>query len=251
MGTILITGHKGYIGKNLIHQFKKNKISYTTNINTKKKISDVIHLAFKKNILNKNFLDNFSLNIEYLQKIINFCKKKNARLIFTSSCMYKSSLKSHKETNSLFAYDYYSLSKIICENIIKAEIKKHVILRIFNLYGYENFSIIYKIKTKKNIKIVGDPNIERDFVHISDLFNLIFKILKTNKNGVFNVGSGKSFKLKNLLKINKVRLKTKTKNFLFSRKKVRANLFKTKKTFHWQPNIDLVRYINEKKNYSI
>jgi UDP-glucose 4-epimerase len=255
---ILVTGYKGYIGRNLIKYFKSKKIKFRkinlTNLSNRnlKNYSHLIHLKFfiqnKKKYTNKNIKD--------LKKVLIYCKKNNLNLIFPSTSSFKY-VNKKRINNSINPYNYYALAKKKCEDIIQQFNKKeklnYNILRIFNVYGGDInnkyyisklISLFNESKKFSKIEIKYCKNI-RDFINIEDLFTLITKVIKKKINGTFEVGSGKSISIRSLAKkINKI--SQKKINLIFSKpQKSRLNSFskshikKTVKYFNWKPKINI------------
>lgn len=103
------------------------------------------------------------------------------------------------ERYSMLYYDIYGLS-VTC-------------LRLFNVYSpfqdpnnpYSGVIIkfINKVKNSENPIIFGDGSQTRDFVYIEDVANAIFKTIENKKaiGKVFNIGSGKPTRIKDLADI--------------------------------------------------
>ena len=129
------------------------------------------------------------------------------------------------------------------------------ILRIFNVYGgtinnkYYISQIIKKFK-RIEVKVKFKDNI-RDYIHILDLINLIKKCVLYNKNGTFEVGSGKSVSIDNLTQILK-KLSNKNHKIIYLEPKKskknyysKANINKTIKAFKWKPKIKLEKGLKD------
>ena len=96
------------------------------------------------------------------------------------------------------------------EQMIKDLVSKHkincVILRFFNVYGMGQSDeyagvitkFIEKITQNKSLEIFGDGLQTRDFVSIDDIVNSIQNALSNNKNGIYNIGSGKATTIKEI-----------------------------------------------------
>ena len=212
---ILITGGAGYIGQNLVSFFLKEnwKIYVIDNLSTSKSINQsikkkinfykidltkeskvksffanknfdlVIHLAAFSGIgeFNKNVLKSFNNNFFSTRNLVNYAfTKKKTRLIFASSAAVYGETTKEKisEKFTCKPINYYGLSKLACENIIRHEFKSkknnYAILRYFNVVG----SIVdFPIKKK-----------------INSLFDVINKNIKKNRPKI-NI-NGENLKLK-------------------------------------------------------
>jgi UDP-glucose 4-epimerase len=165
----LITGHKGFIGRNLITYMNRKSIPYT--FTNWKEADTVIHLSAATNVrksiikpvenFNKNSLGTFNL----LKKSLDHNIK---RFIFTSSM------------GVTLPQSPYLASKVTGEAYCRAfshsyNLKTHV-LRLSNVYGpcseYKDSVIAKFIKAtinKETFEIYGDGTQTRDFVYVEDL----------------------------------------------------------------------------------
>ena len=206
--------------------FVKADISDRNKVKTifKKKINSVIHLAAQAGV--RYSLENpysyFSSNLIGFCNILQLSKDyKVDKFIFaSSSSVYGEQNKipfnenksnqnnpiqlyaATKRSNEILAKSYFNLFKM---NIIG--------LRFFTVYGEYGrpdmaiFDFTKKIFKKKKITVFNYGNHSRDFTHINDVKNALFKIFKTIKekrNGsydIFNIGSGNPVKLMKVIKI--------------------------------------------------
>lgn len=254
---ILITGHKGFVGKNLIKNFIAKKIQYQSynknnNYFGKKKINFIFHLAFRKKSSSVKKL--LKSNIDFTKNIIKIAKYHNAVLIFPSTIAYYPSKIAHKENDKMFSYNLYSFSKLLCEKIILNNISKHLILRISNVYGEHGNSFVDKIKKIKNgkKKVLLNENdwIIRDFIKIDYLIYLFEKILTSRlPQGIYNVGCGISIKLSRVIKLAGLKKKiyfSNTAKFTPHRPIIKLNIDKLNKFIKFKSNNKkLIRYICE------
>jgi UDP-glucose 4-epimerase len=271
---ILITGGAGYIGQNLVSFFvkKKYQIYVIDNLSTSKplnylikkyvkfykvdlKIENkvrsffknkqfdlIIHLAAFSGVqeFNKNVLNSFNNNILSTKYLLQYgFKKESTKLIFSSSAAIygKVGRKKIKEINSPNPANYYGLSKLACENIIKNSFKNkknsYAILRYFNVAGsIVNFTINKKIHSlldvisqniKKNIFKINingkkfktkDGTPERDFIHVSDLCRIhekMYKYISKNQKVTLNCGSGNRYSVLTIVRAFERKIKRKFK----------------------------------------
>lgn len=257
---ILITGHRGFIASNFIKFCEAKKIKFRIfkknmfKKNYKNKYSHLFHFAFRKNLNNMTINKYFNDNINFTKELISFSKKNNIQLVFPSTAAYFPSKTKHKETDLLYSYNLYTLSKILCEIMIKKTKKlNYKILRIFNVYGSGGSSFLDKLKSEKNTKKIftfkENDWISRDFVNLKDLFNL-FEILifKKIKNDTFNVASGKSFRLISIVKhLGKQNILKFSNDLQFtpSRPVVKADISKLVRNFKFTPEKNIYKYLSE------
>ena len=232
---VLITGANGYIGKKLIKKYKKkiNFKIYKNDINNKNRLIKFIknnefqyfiHLASLLRTTKKRTKTIYKTNSYSLEYISKTLSKLNKKLIFLSSShVYKPTSKKISENDKLQPSNIYGKSKLKAENIILKNTKDFCILRLFNLFGsYQPIGSFYsdiKNKINNNKKIYIDNSI-KDFVHVDDLCDIIFFMIKNNSQGIFNVCSGQGIYLKNVVYHLEKKLKKKARIQLRTKKSI-------------------------------
>lgn len=193
-------------------------------------------------------------NIIGTSNVIEACLINNLRLVFASSCAiyplnYNKKINENVITNPITPY---AISKKISEDLIlfyKNKLKQYTILRCFNIYGKgQNPNSIYSAVipkfidlAKKNrfLSIYNDGSQCRDFIDVRDVVNIYIKSSTKKINGIFNVGTGKTTKIKDLAKyiikkIGKGKIRKGKKNFLDAKYSC-ADIAKIKKVLKY-PN---------------
>lgn len=252
---LIISGYKGFIGSNFCKFLKKKKIKFLKydfrkNSQIYSGCSHFFHLDFEI----KNKKDSLKINKKKILDVLKICSKNKIKLIFPSTSSYKYNNKNKKTSNSIFALNEYSNSKIQCEKQIINYNKRlklnFLIFRIFNVYGKDlkNRGVVAalfkRFKKNKEIKLKNSENL-RDFINIDDLLNLFFKSLKVNKNGIFDVGTESILSIKDLAfkikKIHNFRCKINCVKPLKSSQNYysKSDTKKTKKIFSWRPLIKI------------
>ena len=224
MKKILITGSEGFVGKNLIRYLKNYSFQI---IETKDKSFDLklneswkqiekcdylIHLAGKSFVPKSweepaRFIEN---NILLITNALEYCRVNKTKLIFLSSYLYGNCKKMPiKENAPIEATNPYALSKLLSEKLCyfyKNNFQvNNIILRVFNLYGpgqpkeYLLSKITNQVRYENLIK-VDDLSPKRDYVYIDDLCSAIVKAINyKGKEHIFNIGSGKSYSVKEVI----------------------------------------------------
>lgn len=107
----------------------------------------------------------------------------------------------------------YGLSKLMGEDAVKFFSRyglKHVILRLFNVYGpgqkAEYAGVITRFLEKASEKlppvIYGDGEQTRDFIYVDEVAKAVELTIKTSHvNEIFNIGSGNPVKVRDLAKL--------------------------------------------------
>lgn len=155
----------------------------------------------------------------------------------------------------------YSVSKLAGEHLMKMYYDlynvKTVTLRYFNVYGprqpksgqYAPVIGIFSQQKKdgKTLTVVGDGLQTRDFVHVSDiaLANLTVAEKDVDNYGqVYNVGTGRPISVKKIASMfsdDIVHLPPRPAEARHSS----ANISKIKRTYGWEPKINLEKWIKE------
>ena len=242
-----IFGHSGFLGSNLVKYLSKYKffLPPKKKFIFKKNLGHVIYCIGSDN-WKKDTFNSFNANLGYIPIILE--KNKFKSFTFISSCrIYNNSVLSNE--NSLFEFnpndpdEFYNLKKVLAENYLFASRKKIKIVRISNIIGYSPKSplvfpmFIKDAINKKKIFISINKNSTKDFIHIQDVVRLIFKVITSGKEKVYNIANGKNIKLidlaKKIKKIIKceIVLKNQSKTIL----EPKINIKKIKREFNFKP----------------
>ena len=209
---ILLLGGSGTLGSKIIKskffpnlEYPKKKMlnilnkKQIENYLVKKKIDLVLHCAalarvkdceFDKNKAKKiNIIgtDNIVKSILKIQKI----KKKDIKLVFISSdAVYASTRGNYKETDKTSPYNFYGLTKLKGEKIVK-KLKNYMIIRT-------------RFFDKKKIPFkYSAVNIYTSSLEVTKLVKYISILVKKKFQGTINVGGPKISDFKNYKKYKK------------------------------------------------
>ena len=243
---IAISGSNGVLGKKFINKFKKysyqiidfdicNSKKLKKWINNKK-FDAFIHLAaivplkeVKKNKL-LAYKTNFLATKTIVDSLIKYKNKKNFFFFYAStSHVYKTSNSKIKEIDKLKPISYYATTKYLSEKYILKKMENtkinYSIGRIFSFTDYgqhKSFlipSIFNSFLEKKKIIKFSDLNQYRDFIATFDVVSAINCLFRKNAKGIFNIGSGKKYFLKNLVLLIKKKFFQNQKVKFFNMKK--------------------------------
>lgn len=272
--SILITGASGQFGQILSryledknykvykHSFKK-KINHRyscdlSDINNTLRLFKKINFDYLINLVantdikdnESNFLKSFKQNTLSLYNIISAKKKLNKKFFtihFSTDHLYNSDGKNNEKQKKIFLSNNYSLNKYVSEKIA-LEDKNTIVLRT-NFFGK---SLLKKglfewgfNSLKKNKKILGFSDIFFSPLSMQTLCEIIFKLLKHKKNGLFNLGSNKGMSKYNFLK--KLAFYCKFDNKLINR--IKYSKFKKDKSI--RPNKMVMDVKKFEKNFNI
>lgn len=228
---ILITGSRGFIGKNLIKNLSSTYFIYATTSKNIKNKKDIVYINYKKKnltilknlkieyivnchgkISNHNYDDVFNDHFIFTKKILNNLNKKYIEKIIHIGSMDEYSnyisgkdrliKESPKETYgkiknlvSKLILDYSNTNNISC-----------IIFRIFLVYGKNQKlpRLIPYLKSciKQNkIAHLNDVRAFKSFIHIEDLIEIIkFSIQNNMKYKIYNISNGKKHSIMSIVK---------------------------------------------------
>lgn len=189
-------------------------------------------------------------------------KNKVNKIIFPSTQdIYGNNINS-KEDNikNISPLSIYSLSKLMCEDTIKIYSKiygiNYIIFRASHLYGkYQDKGLLPLLlnRVKKNDVVEIGDDVKRDFLNAKDFVDAIIMTMNHKKDDVFNIGSGTSTSIKEVINIiaqslNK-KVKIVTNEALFREPAIErwnelANASKLKK-LGWKPQHNLKAWIKD------
>lgn len=107
----------------------------------------------------------------------------------------------------------YTLSKYICEEMIKSSHRPYLIFRLANVYGQRSKSVISKFIDEESIEIYGGSQL-RDFVYVDDVINILSQVQDIPVNQTLYIGTGKPTSINSLVDIIEQHIPHKSKTIL-------------------------------------
>jgi len=196
------------------------------------------------------------VNIEGTLNLINSLKNHSiSSFIYTGTCFeYKEKKTKIDENDIIEPLNFYAITKFTAGLFLKKFAEEEnmpiINLKLFTPYGYYEDGkrliphIILNALQNKKIKLVAPDN-ARDFIFIEDLINLFLKIAKSNydfRGEIFNIGSGKQYRVRDIVCVAEKLLGKKIDveygltagYYKKDRKFTLANNAKAKTIFNWQ-----------------
>lgn len=228
---ILITGHCGFIGKNIVERLSKYPItgydikegydirdSYSLDVVFQQSLpSDVIHLAALVNPrMSAAYPEEFvSINVMGTWNIVKMCEKYNARLMFfSSSSVYGDKHDPEtprKEEDAKNPVSLYGITKLAGEHIVNSSKAKTTILRPFTVYGEHGRKDQVMTKWANQVKnnqpitfYYGDVVSHRGYTYVGDIAWVLNRLLECEwpwDHEDFNIGGVEKITLDELLSI--------------------------------------------------
>ena len=211
---ILITGHKGFIGQNLMSYLEtKYEVAgydfHPENLPLVKDYDWVIHLGAISSTTETDVDKVILHNYEFSKWLFNQCNQYNVNMQYASSASVYGSTTHFKENGPSDPRSPYAWSKYLFDRWVTGIHPKIIFqgFRYFNVYGpheehKENqASPITKFtkqaKEEGKITIFTDSeNYKRDFVCVSDICEIHEKMFDVNEKGVYNIGTGSAISFK-------------------------------------------------------
>lgn len=273
MKKILITGGKGFIGKHIEKYLAERGYEVETpssdELNVlrqddwdkwkEKEIAHIVHLAGKTFVPDswEKPEEFFQVNTMGTLQTLHFCRKQHIGMTYISAYIYGQP-KSNPipedadiNPNNPYARSKY-MAEELCEFFCKYFDMDISILRLFNVYGpgqQERFLIPFIIKqalSEEESITVQDVEPKRDYIYIDDVCHAIeLSIQKTSGYHLFNIGSGESFSVREV--IDKIQQVAHTDKKVYSKNNVRrnelndviANVERIKQEWGWEPQVTL------------
>ncbi|WP_394747369.1 ADP-glyceromanno-heptose 6-epimerase [Spongiimicrobium salis] len=218
-------------------------------------------------------------NVNSFHRILEITRSHGAKLVYASSAATYGSSPSPQKIGDDAPENTYGFSKYAMDQMAKtyslAYPKMHIVgLKYFNVYGegeyYKNktssmvIQLAHQILAGKSPRLfIGSDKIMRDFVYIKDVITANILACSTNKNGIYNIGSGISRSFYDIAHILQQELNNHTEIDYFEnpytayQTDTRADISLSQKFLGYQPKYtleqgisDYIPYIKQTFNWS-
>lgn len=291
---ILVTGGAGFIGGNITKRllsenhevsvmsiksdpfFQNIKNIYIDNFNWSEVFNkDVVFHQLANNdtlSLDKNKM--FESNVHWPTQLFHRCLEGGCKkfIYASSTAVYGKSTPPYTESTPLNPINVYGESKAKFDEFAINFGKKFNVqvigLRYCNVYGPgedkkgHRMSMVGKfincILNDKNPELFYDGTQKRDWIYVNDVVDANMLAMKSNLNGIYNIGFGKSYTFNYLIKlINKFLNKKLIANYIDCKIKERyqthtqCNIDKAKKELCFNPKFSIELGIRNYINYLV
>lgn len=198
-----------YDKKTFLEKIEKDSLTF--------KVEAIIHMGANSSTTEKDASHLMTNNYEYTKKLANYAVKNGIRFIYASSAATygdgsKGFLDVDSECPGLRPLNMYGYSKNLFDirALKKGYFDKIVGIKYFNVFGPNEYhkgdmrSVVhkayYQILSEGKVSLFKsyhpdykDGEQLRDFIYVKDAVDMtLFFLQKPDKNGLFNVGTGKS-----------------------------------------------------------
>ena len=206
---ILVTGHNGFIGSNMVKALTPNHevstYEWGDELPTIKGLDWVMHIGAISATTERNIEKIMAQNVDSSVWFLQECAKHNVNLQYSSSASVYGLKQKFTETSPIDPRNPYAWSKFMFEWYTKQFTTNIRIqgFRYFNVYGpgeehkgnqaspYHQFE--KQAKETNRIKLFKDSDMFlRDFVPVETVIDTHIKFLDVKESGVWNVGTGKT-----------------------------------------------------------
>ena len=272
---ILITGHTGFIGRNLIKYLSKREksveiigfsrsqgldvLNYEQVLKWTRDVDVVYHLAAyakpAESVLHP--VEAVEVNVKGTLNVLEACRKNNFMLIYPSTCeIYGNSKEPIREDHPINPPNPYAASKAACDRFCYTYSKVYQldvkIVRLFNPYGpYQQLNKIIptfyaQAKANKPITVYGDGSDTRDYVYIDDIVEGLWLARLLPPSEAVNLATGKATSNLEMALLIKELLRSQSPIVFteypkpFGGIRYQVGCYeKAKKMMGWEPKVDL------------
>lgn len=205
---ILITGHRGFIGQNMLNELTNNHEVSTYEwgdpFPVLKGLDWVIHLGAISSTTETDVEQVMRQNYDFSKKLLSHCIFWKVNFQYASSASVYGLNREFKEDSPLSPQSPYAWSKYLFDRYVQLLKVEDILVqgfRYFNVYGphedhkrdqaspYHKFT--QQAKETGVIKLFeGSENYLRDFVPVSTVIDVHKTFLGVKESGIWNVGTG-------------------------------------------------------------
>jgi UDP-glucose 4-epimerase len=147
-------------------------------------------------------------------QVLEFAKRHNSRVVLaSSSSIYNGHEIPQREDMVPLVTDFYTEARLSAERLTELYTKmfglRTIGLRFFSVYGpgerskgrYANLvsQFMWDLEEGRNPVIYGDGKQTRDFIYVKDVVNALMLAARSEKDGIYNVGTGISYSVNEML----------------------------------------------------
>jgi UDP-glucose 4-epimerase len=147
-------------------------------------------------------------------QVLEFAKRHNSRVVLaSSSSIYNGHDVPQREDMVPLVTDFYTEARLSAERLTELYTKmfglRTIGLRFFSVYGpgerskgrYANLvsQFMWDLQEGRSPVVYGDGEQTRDFIYVKDVVNALVLAARSEKDGIYNVGTGISYSVNEML----------------------------------------------------
>jgi len=214
---ILITGHRGFIGQNMVKALADHDLTLYEWGDPRPKIQGqdlVIHLGAISSTIERDVEKVMRQNYDFSKELLYECHRWRVNFQYSSSASVYGLNIDFRETAPLNPMSPYAWSKYLFDRFVNTHSWSGIQVqgfRYFNVHGPHedhkgdqsspHHKFTHQAKTKGIIKLFeGSENYKRDFVPVSTVIDIHKKFFNVQETGVWNVGTGQATSFESVAK---------------------------------------------------
>ena len=253
----LITGHKGFIGSNLLKQLSDDVVKIESDIvnedycydylkDVVKSVDIIFHIGAISDTTLQDSTEMLRYNYAFSKELFDLAQKYEKKVIYSSSAACYGD-------GGGMPLNIYGWSKLLAEQYGMAKCDDFVALRYFNVYGPgENhkgkMSSVALQSWNGEINKLFPQKPKRDFVYIDDIVDANLHAINSPK-GVYEVGCGKARAFEEMLKFMEIEYTYRNKTDIPKGYQIFTRANKDKFMDGWKPKYSLEDGIKKYKEY--
>jgi ADP-L-glycero-D-manno-heptose 6-epimerase len=204
---ILLTGHKGFIGSNMLpfleREYDVDTFDWDDGYPKVKKYDWVIHLGAISSTTETNVEKIMLQNFDFSVELYKDCRHHQVNFQFASSASIYGLKQSFNEDDPVDPRTPYSWSKYMFEKYVMEHKQTATVqlFRYFNVYGpneeHKGSQASPYCQFEKQAKETGvikvfenSEKYKRDFIHVSQIITFHKLFMQKDVSGIFNLGNG-------------------------------------------------------------
>lgn len=203
---VLVTGHKGFIGSNLVRYIEDNTDWEISTYNLGDEFPGVIdqdwviHIGAISSTTERDLDKVMKYNYDFTKNLFDNCKSFGINMQYSSTASLYGMGSDFRETAQLDPRTPYAWSKYLCERHHRLNQGGNVVqgFRYFNVYGNNEDhkggqgSPVTQFSKQDPVKLFeNSENYLRDFIAVEDVCRVHVEFVKrVRESGIWNVGTG-------------------------------------------------------------
>jgi UDP-glucose 4-epimerase len=223
---VALVGSAGFFGKSLVErkndfeliQFNRQYLPWDDKFQLRSTFKECRSIIWAATSINPKMAEVNPALVEaeledwhkFLDQLSNSETKQNVLLLSSGGCVYTDRNLPFTEASESLGINRYGKFKIQQEKSLMEAFPESTVVRLSNIYGTGQphgrgqgviAEWVYAIRNRMPLKLFGDPETSRDYLHVFDAVSAVSSLAISEENGYFNVGHGTATSLNKILEI--------------------------------------------------